>query len=48
RPYLNESFLRARHIPNDPTAPPFNPQDVVVPNYDLPDEVIMKTSITPD
>ena len=27
------------HIPTDPNAPPVNPRDIIVPNYDFPDEV---------
>ncbi|CAI2193841.1 18172_t:CDS:2, partial [Funneliformis geosporum] len=29
----------AKHILNNPTAPPFNLRDVIVPNYDFPNEV---------
>lgn len=35
----NETFPRARHIPDEPNPPPFNTRDIVVPNYDLPDEI---------
>jgi len=39
--YQNQDgpFPRARHIPTDSHAPPTNSRDIIIPNYDLPDEI---------
>jgi hypothetical protein len=35
----NDPFPSATHIQSDTQAPPVNPCDIIVPNYDFPDEV---------
>ncbi|GES95409.1 hypothetical protein GLOIN_2v1776567 [Rhizophagus clarus] len=36
---LNDPFPIARHLQTDTSAPPVNTHDIVVPNYDFPNEV---------
>src|SRR5581483_10815695 len=35
----NNPFPRARHIQSDTQAPPVNTRDIIIPNYDFPNEV---------
>ena len=44
----NGLFPNANHIQTDPNAPLVNPREIIVPNYDFPDEVNNEDSIMPD